>query len=74
MKILSQKQWDYELFGKDEQLYLSVLCGSSALFELQVKLNPSEENKYRTEGEKYIVELAEQIRSKPEDWISRKIN
>ena len=75
MEIIFQKEWDYTFSKKNKNVFiLFVLCGTIALFELEIILNQSEINEYNNKGKEFIEYLVQKIRDKPDDWISRKIN
>ncbi|MDI1257329.1 MAG: hypothetical protein PSV16_14640 [Flavobacterium sp.] len=73
METIFQKEWDYT-FSKNgnNKFILSVVCGSIALFEVDIILNQEEINRYNEDGEKFISSLAKTIREKPENWGIKK--
>ena len=73
MKELIRKQWDYILFEKSLVLYLKVLCGSVAIYEIIIKLNDDEKQKYIEKGEIYIDKLAKKIQYSPSNFSDRNI-
>lgn len=56
--------WDYVLYEVDNDLYLSVLAGSVAMFEAIIKLNATERSTYEQEGQSYIAALAKTLLNK----------
>lgn len=44
MKKNLEKNWEYTLYENDDVFILSVLCGSVALYTINVELNESEKN------------------------------
>lgn len=73
MKTLLKKDWNYTLIEKDETLYLNVLCGSSAMFELKIQLNENELKAFLEKGEVYINSLVKKIQNSPSEYTKRAI-
>jgi hypothetical protein len=63
MKEILRSQWNYMLCEKDEKLVFSVICGSVAIFEINIFLNEDELKKYNERGEEFLNELAEHVRN-----------
>ena len=63
---LIRVDWDHILYdyGKG-RLMLSVLCGRSAVFSVNLFLTPTERKKYESEGAQYITLLASKVRFSP---------
>lgn len=70
---LISKPWGYTLVGQNEDLFLSVLCGSVALFELKVKLDGNECLLYKESGAYYIDLLAKRIQNNPSLFVHRNL-
>jgi hypothetical protein len=66
MKEILRSQWDYMLCEKDRKLVFSVICGSVAIYEINIFLNEEEIRNYETIGEEFLKELATHVRNKPE--------
>ncbi|MEL6562684.1 MAG: hypothetical protein AAFQ94_31235 [Bacteroidota bacterium] len=73
MKELLKKDWQYILFEDEEDLLLKVICGSVAIFELNIKLNDLEKTNFQLLGEEYIDKLAHEISSNYTKYQSRSI-
>lgn len=73
MKELLKKDWQYILFEDDGDLLLKVICGSIAIFELNIKLNDLEKTNFQLLGEEYIDKLANEISSNYPKYQSRSI-
>lgn len=71
MKEVIKKNWEYTLFEVEDKMILSVLCGSVALFTVNIKLNESEKESFEKFGESYIDDLAEKVRTDPSDFQIR---
>jgi hypothetical protein len=64
MKEILKTNWNYTLLEDNERYLLKVLCGSIGIFEVDLQLNNEQIQKYKMEGEKYISQLANEVRSK----------
>ena len=74
MKEITKKNWEYTLSQDDDGAYvLSVLCGSVALYELEMRLNANETTKYLDKGLEYLEGLVKQIRNSPSSFHDRAI-
>lgn len=71
MKELINKPWSYTFFEDDNKYFLSVLCGSSALFEINLILEEEETALYNTFGEDYIESLAINVKEDPSKYSDR---
>ena len=69
---LIRVDWDHILFdyGKDG-LMLTVSCGRSSVFSVNLFLTPTERKKYQAEGADYISLLASRVRSRPSKYNKR---
>jgi len=70
---IKYKPWEYKFFENNKKLYLSVVCGSVALFEINIELNEDEVLMYGEKGIDYIDELAKRIQISPSDYINRNL-
>lgn len=66
-----KKDWNYILYKTEEKLIISVLCGSSANYLVNLELNKSEVNLYKENGLVFINQLAEIIRERPTMFKNR---
>jgi hypothetical protein len=73
VKEILQEPWSYALYQDGEQLLLSVLCGTIGLYERNVVLDPDELASYREQGQPFIAELAQRIRSTPSQYQDRHV-
>ena len=73
MKELARSNWNYILYEDDENLLLSVVCGSIGLFDRNISLNAVEKKSYLKEGIIYIEKLAVLIRKDPKKYEFRHI-
>lgn len=70
MKLISQEAWSYLLYQDGERYFLSVLCGSVAMYGVTIELSADEIVKI-TEGS--ISSLAKEIRNNPQPYNDRRI-
>ena len=68
LKLISQEAWSYCLYQCEERYFLSVLCGSVAMYGVTVELTSEE-----IAGDS-ISSLARAIRSNPHAYNDRRIN
>lgn len=72
-EVIFQENWSYTFYKQKDELYLSVVCGMSAVFDMTIKLNQHEIKKYQEKGQSFIIILASQIQYNPSAFLSRKI-
>ncbi len=72
MKELLKKDWEYTLSENEKGYFLSVLCGTSAVFVVSFQLSKEESNNFLEQGETYISYLANQVMSNPEFYFDRR--
>lgn len=65
MKILDEEHWAWMLYADEKQLYLSVLCGTVGLYEVNLRLTESEKTAYQRDGRAYLEQLARQVANDP---------
>ena len=71
MKILEQEKWSWSLYKQDDELILSVVCGSVGIYEQAMALNKQEIMAYKSGGSSYLSELANRVRSAPDSFVNR---
>ena len=74
MKTIFKKNWAYVFYQKEEDFFLEAVCGSVAIFELTIKLNPEEKSAFLAQGEEYISCLAQAISNSPQNFQNRKVD
>ena len=67
------KPWDYRFFERNKNHYLFVMCGSVAVFEINIELNENEKLMYEKLGVEYISELAKNIQFSPSSFSYRSL-
>ena len=74
MKEIVKKNWQYVLYQTEQnKLVLSVVCGSVALYDVDIILNSEEEERFKNEGVKFLDELAAKINYNPSAFEDRKV-
>jgi len=68
---LLKKQWEYILYKDNDELILSVVCGTIALYDIEIKLSAEQKEKFSKEGQGFIDLLAEEIRYNPLKYNKR---
>jgi hypothetical protein len=64
----------YDFFVEETEsgkLYMSVLCGTSAVFSVGFYLNQQEIAQWKSEGESYFQHLSYQVRDNPDYYYNR---
>lgn len=74
MKKILEKPWTYILYLDNDKYILSVVCGSVAMFEINLVLDDVENAGYREQGEVYISQLAAAVRDAPKAYMDRHTN
>ncbi len=70
--IFSDEYESYRLFENEfGDLFFGVLCGGVGMFEAKIKLNKGEVEKYQSIGQKYLKELADDVRYNTSEYNSR---
>lgn len=72
MKVLERVNWGYILFETDDGIYLDVVCGTVAIFDLIIKLTDNEIQKYHSDV-LFIKSLADDICSNPHAYNNRRV-
>lgn len=72
MKKLIEKTWSYILYQTDDNnLILSVVCGTVGLYDVNIQLNDEEKDKFEKDGTEFIDELALDVSSNPPKYRNR---
>ncbi len=74
MQVLESSPWDWMLFRDEGKLFFTVLCGSVAMYSLDIQLSESEVTEYDNRNREALVSLATKIRMNPESYSERHIN
>lgn len=75
MNEIERQSNAWVLYELDEpyRLVLSVLCGSVALYQLNIELTPEEREEYMVAGTVSVEVIADKVRSCPNRYKSRHI-
>jgi hypothetical protein len=74
MREIIKKPWNYTFFEDDGKYYLSVSCGTVAVFDINVQLTPEEINLYNEVGENFIDKLVGEIQYAPKEYSNRHLS
>ncbi|MDK1286827.1 hypothetical protein [Pseudoalteromonas umbrosa] len=74
MFVVDQKSWSWTLFQNHNDMYLSVVCGGVATYEVDIQLTVTEVSSFKTFGCSFIDELAKSISFSPGSYSNRKSN
>jgi hypothetical protein len=72
MSIIINEPWDYQLIKDADEYFLSVVCGSSGLYEVEFKLTQEEANEYEKNGKAGIEKMVSIVRNNPEKYMDSK--
>ncbi len=72
MRIIINEPWNYQLIKNNYEYFLSIMCGSVGLYEVEIKLTREEISEYEQNGKTSIEKLVSSIRENPEKYRSRK--
>jgi hypothetical protein len=70
MKIIRQENFSYVLFEEDGKIYLNVLCGGAAMYDITIELSPEEAKSCQTSQNK-LEKLVGEISYSPEKYKAR---
>lgn len=75
MNEIERQSHAWVLYELDEpyRLVLSVLCGTVALYELNIELTPEEREEYMVAGTVSLEVLADKVRTHPNRYQSRHV-
>lgn len=63
---MAEKTWDWQLIREaDGSLFLSVVCGTVGVYELEVPFDAGKVAAYEARGPAWIQELADEVRFRP---------
>ena len=71
--LLWREQWSFDLIQSGERLFLSVVLGTVAIYELQLELTEKERHIFRRSGITMIEALVEDICAAPSHYGERKV-
>ena len=74
MKLILDENCNFRLYEEENlDLKLEVECGTTSVYDFAVMLEDEERQQFAKLGAKFIRELADQIRDRPEDFRTRKV-
>lgn len=70
-QLIADNTWDWALYRLgDGSLLLSVVCGTVAVYEVEVRLGPETTAAYEREGLEAIKRLAAEVVYSPRKWVA----
>ncbi len=72
MKILHQAHYDFTFYEEGGKLFLSVVCGTTAVFDITFPLHAKELQSYEAEGNSFIESLVYRVRDFPDEYANRR--
>lgn len=73
MKVVEEAPWSWMLLAEGAELFLSVVCGTVAVYEIEFALAPEEIEGYAREGKAYLDRLAGRVVGMPGAFRERHI-
>lgn len=71
MRVVAEETWSWMLLAEDEHLFLSVLCGTSAIYAIDIELSEAERAVYAAEGNVGIARIAKSVSGAPSTFRPR---
>lgn len=71
MKVVEEAPWSWMLLQDGAELFLSVLCGTVAIYEIEFALSPEESEGYAREGKAFLEGLAGRVIGMPGEYRAR---
>ncbi len=72
MQVVAEETWSWMLFAAGERLLLSVVCGTVAIYTLDLELNAAEVAEYRAAGNAAVARLAAAVQDSPKRFWDRR--
>lgn len=70
-ELIADSTWDWSLYRlTDGSLLLSVVCGTVAVYEIEVRLGPETTAAYERDGVEAIKRLAAEVVYSPRKWVA----
>ncbi len=73
MKVVEEARWSWMLLAEGAEMFLSVVCGTVAVYEIEFALAPEEIEGYAREGKAFLDRLAERVIGMPGTFRARRI-
>jgi len=71
MQLIDQRDWAWTLYADGERRYLSVLCGTIAMYELTIELDAGERARIGESG--FLDALAREVSYRPDSYKARHV-
>lgn len=73
MKVVEEAPWSWMLLAEGDEMFLSVVCGTVAIYEIEFALTPEEIEGYAREGRAFLERLAGRVIGVPGEFHARQI-
>jgi hypothetical protein len=73
MKVLAEEPWSWMLVEHEHTLLLSVVCGDSTRYVLNLRLTPAEAAAFHGRGNAFLAGLARDVALQPEKYLERSL-
>ena len=73
MEKLAEENWSWILYADGEGLLLSVLVGTVALYEVNIRLDATQSAAWRDRGAQALAPLIRNIQQRPSAWRDRHV-
>lgn len=74
VKVVEEAPWSWMLLADGPAMFLSVLCGTVAVYEIEFALTQAEIEGYAREGKAFLEKLAGRVIGVPGEFSARHIS
>jgi hypothetical protein len=67
MKVIAQRNWDYTAYDKNGKIYLEVLCGTSAMFNVTIELTNEQVEEMKKDTTS-LEKISQKVRDDPDKY------
>ncbi len=72
MKEILKEDWKYILYENEGGYFMTVVCGTIAVFDISFQLSEEETKLFLENGKSYIENLASTVSYYPNEYIKRR--
>lgn len=72
MHVVAEETWSWMLLAAGERLFLSVVCGTVAIYTVDLELTAAEIAEYRAAGDAAVARLAAAVHYSPTRFRDRR--
>lgn len=73
VKVLAEETWAWMLYGDGARYFVSIVCGTVAVYTIDLELTVDEVAAFHREGAPFISRLALIVSSRPNEYRARHI-